>query len=72
MEQINSAEELALYGLERLKAELSQRGLKCGGTLQERAQRLFAVKGLKPHQIDSSLLAKPSSAKEKKGKSRKL
>jgi splicing factor 3A subunit 3 len=31
-------------------------GLKCGGTLEERAQRLFSTKGVK--EIDQSLLAK--------------
>ncbi|XP_061627043.1 splicing regulator SDE2 [Phyllopteryx taeniolatus] len=37
--------------LERLKGEPTARGLKCGGTLSQHAQRLFAVTGLKdePH-----------------------
>lgn len=33
-------------------------GLKCGGTLEERAKRLFSVKGVSPDKIDPSLLAK--------------
>lgn len=35
-------EELGLY---HLKHALEARGLKCGGSLQERAVRLFTVKG---------------------------
>ncbi len=38
-------EELASLGLDRLKSALLALGLKCGGTLEERAQRLWATKG---------------------------
>ena len=38
-------EELVSLGLEALKNELQGLGLKCGGTLEQRAQRLFATKG---------------------------
>ena len=38
-------EELASLGLDRLKSALMALGLKCGGTLEERAQRLWATKG---------------------------
>lgn len=31
-------------GLERLKKELQSRGLICGGTLEERAERLFLLR----------------------------
>lgn len=51
-----SWEELASLGLDRLKSALMALGLKCGGTLEERAQRLFSTKAMK--QIDQSLLAK--------------
>jgi len=40
----NSVEDLRELGLDRLKAALMDRGLKCGGTLQERAERLFKEK----------------------------
>lgn len=50
-----SWEELASLGLDRLKSALMALGLKCGGTLEERAQRLFSTKGMK--QIDQSLMA---------------
>lgn len=58
---LGSREE-ALYALEALglhylKAELTRRGLKAGGTLEERAARLLSVKGLPADQIDGKLKA---------------
>ena len=41
---IQSAEQLEAAGLDLLKAELDRLGLKCGGSLRERAQRLFLTK----------------------------
>ena len=35
----------------------SGRGLKCGGTVEQRAERLFSVKGLKPKKYPAKLLA---------------
>ena len=58
LDQFPNAEALQGVGLERLKADLLRRGLKCGGNLQERAQRLFSVKGLRPEDIPAKLLAK--------------
>ncbi|XP_077082857.1 splicing regulator SDE2 isoform X5 [Siphateles boraxobius] len=58
-------EQLEALGLERLKKELMERGMKCGGTLQERAARLFSVGGLAADQIDPALLAKASKGKKK-------
>lgn len=49
-------EELASLGLDRLKSALMALGLKCGGTLEERAQRLFSTKG--KTEFDASLIAK--------------
>ncbi|KAM3930131.1 splicing regulator SDE2 [Leptodactylus fuscus] len=60
-----SASELEALGLEKLKVELMALGLKCGGTLQERAARLFSVRGLTREQMDPSLFAKPSKGKKK-------
>ncbi|EAT32600.1 AAEL012348-PA [Aedes aegypti] len=37
-------EDLTYLGLDRLKSALQAIGMKCGGTLEERAQRLFACK----------------------------
>lgn len=58
LDKYNSSQELARLGMERLKNALMSRGLKCGGTLEERAERLFSVKGLEADQIDPSLFAK--------------
>jgi len=60
-----SAEELEKLGMERLKVELQKLGLLCGGTLQERAQRLFSVKGKSIDQIDSKIFAKKKDKKSK-------
>ncbi|NXC41638.1 SDE2 regulator, partial [Penelope pileata] len=60
----NSAAELEALGLDKLKMQLMALGLKCGGTLQERAVRLFSVRGLSRDQIDPSLFAKPSKGKK--------
>ncbi|KAI9109877.1 hypothetical protein K1719_018918 [Acacia pycnantha] len=57
-EAFNSAAELEVLGLERLKSELQERGLKCGGTLQERAARLFLLKSTPLDKLPKKLLAK--------------
>uniref|UniRef100_A0A8C6ZW92 Replication stress response regulator SDE2 n=1 Tax=Nothoprocta perdicaria TaxID=30464 RepID=A0A8C6ZW92_NOTPE len=61
----STASEMEVLGFEKLKLELMARGLKCGGTLQERATRLFSVRGLSRDQIDPALFAKPSKGKKK-------
>ena len=64
----DSSSELETLGLDHLKADLMRHGLKCGGTLQQRAERLFSVKGLELDQIDPSLFSKPQKKKGKKNK----
>ena len=59
LELFASANELAALGLDRLKHALMTRQLKCGGTLQQRADRLYSVKGKTRQQIDPKLFAKP-------------
>lgn len=59
LDEVESAQELELLGLEYIKQELQRRGLKCGGTLSERASRLFSVKGLTDDQINPKLFSKP-------------
>jgi len=54
----SSPEELAKLGLDRLKSALIALGLKCGGTLQERAERLFMTKGKKLTELNPALFAK--------------
>ncbi|TRY70565.1 hypothetical protein TCAL_06117 [Tigriopus californicus] len=51
-------QELCPLGLNRLKSGLMALGLKCGGTLEERAQRLFATKGQTLDAIDPKLKVK--------------
>ncbi|KAH9310230.1 hypothetical protein KI387_038141 [Taxus chinensis] len=43
-EEFNTPKDIEVLGLERLKNELQSRGLKCGGSLSERAARLFLLK----------------------------
>jgi len=50
-------EELQALGLLHLKHALESRGLKCGGSLEERASRLFSVKGLNPEQYPKKICA---------------
>jgi hypothetical protein len=50
-----SADSLKELGLERLKLELQRRGLKCGGTLEQRAERLFSIRHAREGEIDESL-----------------
>ncbi|XP_032249864.1 replication stress response regulator SDE2 [Phoca vitulina] len=61
----SSVAELEALGLDRLKCELTALGLKCGGTLQERAARLFSIRGLARDHIDPALFAKPLKGKKK-------
>ncbi|XP_021353666.1 protein SDE2 homolog isoform X3 [Mizuhopecten yessoensis] len=58
LDSISSVEELEAFSLEKLKKELMARGMKCGGTLKQRAERLYSVRGLTTDQIKPSLLAK--------------
>uniref|UniRef100_A0A8C8JWT9 Replication stress response regulator SDE2 n=1 Tax=Oncorhynchus tshawytscha TaxID=74940 RepID=A0A8C8JWT9_ONCTS len=64
LQAVHSDKELETLGLDRLKAELIARGMKCGGTLSERAARLFSTVGLSAEDIDPALLAKPSKGKK--------
>lgn len=64
----SSWEELASLGLDRLKSALMALGLKCGGTLEERAQRLFSTKGLQMEDLDPSMFAKSKPGKTGKNK----
>lgn len=56
LDSVQSVAELECLGLDVLKAALLARGMKCGGTLKQRAERLFSVKGVT--HIDPSLLSK--------------
>ncbi|XP_057316380.1 splicing regulator SDE2-like [Hydractinia symbiolongicarpus] len=65
LSEYNSAAQLEAVGLDRLKSALMFLGMKCGGTLQDRAKRLFLTKDTPLDQLDSSLFAKVSKKKKK-------
>jgi len=54
----STPEEVASLGLDRLKSGLLALGLKCGGTLQERAERLFMTKGMDVSELPPTIFAK--------------
>uniref|UniRef100_A0AC34RN00 Replication stress response regulator SDE2 n=1 Tax=Panagrolaimus sp. JU765 TaxID=591449 RepID=A0AC34RN00_9BILA len=51
------AKLLEQLGLDHLKHALESRGLKCSGSLTERAERLFSVKGLTPDKYPKKIRA---------------
>jgi len=58
----SDAKSLEALGPDRLKSALMALGLKCGGTLQQRAERLMSVKGKTKEEIDPKLFAKPAKS----------
>ncbi|KAJ6806966.1 putative protein SDE2-like protein [Iris pallida] len=62
-DKYNLAAELEVLGLERLKSELQSHGLKCGGTLQERAARLFLLKSTPLDKLPKKVLAAKAAGK---------
>lgn len=54
----NTVENLEQLGLDKLKMALMKKGVKCGGSLKERAARLFLIKDLPPEQIKQCLKVK--------------
>ena len=57
------AAALERFGLDRLKAELAERGLKCGGTLAQRAERLWLLRDKTLEEVDEKHRA-PKKKKE--------
>ena len=57
-EEYSSIDKIESLGMSHLKAELQRRGLKAGGTLSERAQRLFSVRGKAVDEIDPKIKQK--------------
>ena len=58
LNNINTAQELERFGLDHLKIELTRQKLKCGGSLEERANRLFLLKTNSLEAIDKKHKAK--------------
>lgn len=57
-DEFNTLKDIERLGLERLKNELQSRGLKCGGSLSERAARLFLLKTTPLEKLDKKHFAK--------------
>jgi splicing factor 3A subunit 3 len=68
LDKLNSVADAQALGMDTLKAELTQLGLKCGGTLEQRAERFFACKGKLASDLDASFFAKAKGKKDKKKK----
>jgi hypothetical protein len=66
LDTFDTEEDLQAVGLDRLKSALMAAGLKCGGNLEQRASRLFSVKGLVADQYPAELLAGKSRKKSEK------
>jgi splicing factor 3A subunit 3 len=60
----NHPSELEALGMDRLKEALESMGLKCGGTLKDRAERLWSVRGKKPEEIPEKLKAKAKKTED--------
>ena len=52
---------------EEMKVLLASMGLKCGGTVRQRAERLWSVRGKAPGEIDPGLFAGAGSGKKRRG-----
>ncbi|KAK9292592.1 hypothetical protein L1049_020566 [Liquidambar formosana] len=63
----STVEELMEVGAEKLKEALAALGLKTGGTLQQRAERLFLTKNTPLEQLDRKHFAKGQRRSEQNG-----
>lgn len=61
----SSPEELMSLGLDRLKSALQALSMKCGGTLEERAKRLFSTKGVSMEDLQTAQNKKGRGGKSK-------
>eukprot|EP01034_Spumella_vulgaris_P021532 gene21531-27567_t len=59
----NTVDELVSLGANRLKDALTALNLKCGGTVEERAARLWLVRGKKAEDFPANLLVKTNKRK---------
>lgn len=60
----DSIDQLKELGLDKLKNELLLRGLKCGGNLDQRAERLMSIKGKSKEDWDKRLFSAPPKKKK--------
>ncbi|XP_044479793.1 splicing factor SF3a60 homolog [Mangifera indica] len=67
LDYYSTVEELMEVGSEKLKEALAMLGLKSGGTVQQRAERLFLTKHTPLEKLDKKHFAKGSRGPEKNG-----
>ncbi|GER46705.1 splicing factor 3a [Striga asiatica] len=67
LDYYSTLEQLMEVGLDKLKEALSVLGLKTGGTLQQRAERLFLTKHTPLEKLDKKHFAKGSNGPKKNG-----
>ena len=70
LDSISSREDLEKFSLEVLKITLMSFGLKCGGTLQERVERLYTFKVTPKEQLLPSIFAAKGKSAGKKSEKR--
>ncbi|KAK0413708.1 hypothetical protein QR680_006955 [Steinernema hermaphroditum] len=70
LNDFNSVEELEKVGLDRLKNALMALGMKCGGTLKERSERLFATKGKSKEELEAETKSDKSAIQKAKEEAR--
>jgi hypothetical protein len=58
LNKCSSIDEVKALGSERLKDIMLSMGVKCGGTLEERAHRLFSLKGLQRNEYPTKVRGK--------------
>ncbi|KAJ6832668.1 splicing factor SF3a60-like protein [Iris pallida] len=68
LDYYSTAEELLVVGPEKLKEALAAKGLKTGGTVQQRAERLFLLKSTPLDQLDKKHFAKGSRSSQQNGR----
>ena len=58
LNQVSSIEGVTSLGAERIKSILISMGIKCGGTLEDRANRLFSLRGLRRDEYPAKVRGK--------------
>tara|TARA_B110000208_G_C11723081_1_gene413517 strand:- start:64 stop:1353 length:1290 start_codon:yes stop_codon:yes gene_type:complete len=71
LDDFASAKEIAALPASRVKHALQLRGLKCGGAPQQRAERLFSIKGIAPSKVPHELLASSAPSRKRRRRSSK-
>lgn len=72
---ISSRTSPARAGADKLKEALSARNMKCGGTPEQRAERLFQCRGRQLHELPANLFTKgavPAAALDEAARSKRI